>query len=84
MRTLQLITCAAALALLAGCGTPNPCETRTDYQSARESLPIKVPPGLDKLPDEQKVEIPTASTPPDVDTRCLEKPPRFFDEGEGA
>ncbi len=39
-----------------------------------------VPGDLDALSDEQTLVIPTASTPPDVDASCLEKPPRFFDE----
>ena len=80
MRRLLLLSCAAAAAALAGCGTANPCETRVDYQNAAQTRPIAVPEGYDQLPPEARVDIPPSSTPPDVDQRCLEKPPRFFDE----
>ncbi len=85
MQRILLLSFAAAGALLAGCGTPNPCEDRLDYQQAQETRPITVPEGYDALPPESKLEIPTASTPPDVDTKCLERPPRYFEEeGDGS
>lgn len=72
----RLILCAAVL-WLTGCAGANPCETRTDYQNVRETPPIRIPDALEDLPEEARLEIPVASTPPDVDTSCLEKPPRF-------
>lgn len=82
MRRLLLLSCAAAAAALAGCGTANPCETRVDYKSAAATRPIQVPEGFDGLPPDARVDIPVSSTPPDVDQRCLERPPRFFDQQE--
>ena len=77
---------ALIVACLAGCGTANPCEQRSDYKNVKETRSIIIPDSLDALSDEEKLVIPTASTPPDVDTSCLEKPPRFFADdtaGEG-
>lgn len=82
MRRLLLLSAAAAAALLAGCGAVNPCETRVDYKTAVQTRPISVPEGYDKLPPEVRVDIPTSSTPPDVDQRCLELPPRYVEEQE--
>lgn len=72
---------ALMLACLAGCGTVDPCEQRSDYKNVNETRSIVVPETLDRLQDDEKLVIPAASTPPDVDTSCLEKPPRFFAEG---
>lgn len=83
---MRTIIVALIAACLAGCGTANPCEQRNDYKKVSETRPIMVPDSLDALSDEEKLVIPTASTPPDADTSCLEKPPRFFAEetaGEG-
>lgn len=83
MRCFRLICCAAIAAILVGCGIANPCDTRVDYKNAAETGLIRVPEGFDGLPPEVRVDIPTASTPPDVDQRCLESPPRYSPEREG-
>ncbi|MEN7344099.1 MAG: hypothetical protein AAAFM81_14195 [Pseudomonadota bacterium] len=81
MRTIKLSTLAVLSTLwLSGCGAPNLCENRLDYRAVKETAKIKVPAELDPLPDVTQLEIPPSSTPPDVDTSCLEQPPRFFDE----
>ncbi len=82
MRRLLLLSCAAATAVLSGCGSINACETRDDYQQAAQTRQLSVPEGYESLPPESRVEIPPSSTPPDVDQRCLERPPRFFDQQE--
>ncbi|MEM7610569.1 MAG: hypothetical protein AAF270_02750 [Pseudomonadota bacterium] len=73
----QLTLALAAATLISGCAAPSACETRTDYQKVSATNSIMIPDELDPLPGETKLEIPVASTPPDVDTSCLEKPPRF-------
>ncbi|MEO0615753.1 MAG: hypothetical protein AAFY69_06420 [Pseudomonadota bacterium] len=83
MQRILIFTLGLAGTVLGGCGTANPCESRVDYQRAAEARPLEVPEGYDSLPPEAKLDIPTASTPPDVDQSCLEKPPRFFEDGEG-
>ncbi|MEO1321239.1 MAG: hypothetical protein AAFV30_11865 [Pseudomonadota bacterium] len=83
MQRIQIFALALAGMVLGGCGTANPCETRVDYQRALEAQPIEVPEGYDALPPEARLDIPAASTPPDVDQTCLERPPLYFEEGEG-
>ena len=81
MKTIRLTSIAMlGTVLLSGCGTLSLCENRTDYKAVKQTPKIKVPAELDPLPDITQLEIPPSSTPPDVDTSCLESPPRFFDE----
>ncbi|MFK8051783.1 MAG: hypothetical protein AB8F65_02325 [Woeseiaceae bacterium] len=84
MKLITILTFLGTTIALAGCGAPNMCEQRTDYQQVRESGKIRVPAELDPLPDVTQLEIPVSSTPPDVDKTCLERPPSFFEKKEAA
>lgn len=78
---LRTIMICAVVSFLAACGGGlNMCEQRTDYKAVKASGKIIVPAELDPLPDINQLEIPSSSTPPDVDTSCLERPPKFFEE----
>lgn len=84
MVNVKCLAVIAIVGLLAGCGTSGKCETRDDYQNVRQIGQIEVPENLDALPDTERLQIPVSSTPPDVDKRCLEKPPRFSEDDSGA
>ncbi|MEO0574193.1 MAG: hypothetical protein AAF004_01930 [Pseudomonadota bacterium] len=84
MAKTRLIFTGVAFALLAGCGTQGGCETRDDYQNVEQIGQIEVPENLDGLPQTERLQIPVSSTPPDVEARCLEKPPRFSDDNTAA
>ena len=77
---MRLIAILITALTLSACGTPGACEQRTDYQTAKVTRKVVPPEGKDSLDETAEIKVPTASTPPDVDQSCLEKPPRFFDE----
>ncbi|MEL6868630.1 MAG: hypothetical protein AAFO81_02425 [Pseudomonadota bacterium] len=81
--TVSIVVSAAAV-MTSGCMTPAACEERSDYVNVRQIAPIAVPDSLDPLPEDERLQIPVSSTPPDVGRRCLEKPPRYFDEDTAA
>ena len=82
MMRIRLIPCVLAALLAGGCAAGSQCEDRMDYKQARATRPIQVPDDRSNLSEDRRLDIPTASTPPDVDQRCLEKPPRYFEDTE--
>jgi uncharacterized lipoprotein len=71
------------LALAAGCGLlPNAssgCDKPQPYQSARETEPLKVPPGVDAPDTRGALRIPAVPAPkrPPEKGRCLDHPPAY-------
>ncbi|MEL6300931.1 MAG: hypothetical protein AAFV47_07025 [Pseudomonadota bacterium] len=74
---MRVLVLCLVVASVSACAGPGRCENRTDYQGVQETPPIRIPDAEDGLPTESRLEIPVASTPPDVSSECLEKPPRF-------
>lgn len=80
--------CTAAFVIFAagtaGCGFIGgevQCIAPEEVTSLRSFDPILVPDDLDSLDETKALEIPTATSPPAQEGKCLDEPPRYEESG---
>ena len=75
---------ALLVAALSGCGFiggPVKCEGPGEVATLQPREPIRVPDDLDNLDETKALKIPTATSPPPEEGKCLDQPPRFEASG---
>lgn len=80
-RTAAIFVLAA---MTAGCGFIGgevQCIPPEEVTSLQSFDPIRVPEDLDNLDETKALDIPTATSPPAQEGKCLDLPPRYQESG---